>query len=213
MNFKSNQLSNIYYKLKTVLKNLFRITLKYFGLRLLDEEQTNAFLYPSLVKAYPKNYIKLPSIENCTNSGSIIFNQNEAVTNQASVWMYNCEGQRVRQFRHGGIVVNFKVLCTDRAQIGFYKDLVKRNKRSSHFVKTLIAPWSQYMDGFQFVGYYDFVFFIAAKLCRIKECVPANDFSDAIISYPLLGTSYEREYLEFFQAWQQMWTYHYLVIQ
>jgi capsular polysaccharide biosynthesis protein len=52
------------------------------------------------------------------------------------------------------------------------------------------------MDGFKYVGYYDFVFLIAAKLCRIKECVSADDFSKAIISYPLVGTSYEQEYLE-----------------
>lgn len=183
-------------KLKTVLKNLLRNILKYFGLKLLDQAQTNAFLYPSLLKAYPQNHVKLPSIENCANSGSFIFKQKEAVTNQVCVWMYNCEGQQVRQFRHGGIVVNSKVLCTDFDQTGFYKSLGKRNNRSSHFVKTLIAPWSQYMDGFKYVGYYDFVFLIAAKLCRIKECVSADDFSKAIISYPLVGTSYEQEYLE-----------------
>lgn len=186
----------MFYKLKTVLKKLIKIIVRYFGLKLLDQAQTNAFLYPSLVKDYPQNHVKLQGIENCANSGGLVFKEKEAVTNQVCVWIYNCVGQQVRQFRHGGIVINSKVLCMDFDQAGFYKSLVKRNKRSFHAVKTVIAPWSQYMDGFKFVGYYDFVFLIAAKLCRIKECVSADEFSKAIISYPLLGTSYEQEYLE-----------------
>ena len=44
-------------------------------------------------------------------------------------------------------------------------------------------------------GYYDFVILVAAKLCRIKETLPASFFEEAAVSYPLFNTAYERDYL------------------
>ncbi len=44
-------------------------------------------------------------------------------------------------------------------------------------------------------SYYDFVFLVAAKLCRIKDTLPEPEFQAAWVSYPLFGTDYERDFL------------------
>ncbi len=92
--------------------------------------------------------------------------------------------------------LNGMVLCLDSNHLGFYKTLKKRHSRNPLTCKTLIAPWSQLTDEFYFFGYYDFVFLIAAKLGRIKQAISEDTFAEAIVSYSLYNTPYEKEYFE-----------------
>ena len=43
--------------------------------------------------------------------------------------------------------------------------------------------------------YYDNVFLVAGKLCRIRDTLSEFDFTSALVVYPLFTTTYEPEYL------------------
>jgi len=188
-------LNGLSFKLKTQFKKLYIILLKCLGFSLLNREQTIKFLKYYLIKAQPENRIVLPDVENSAVTGTFTFRQREAITDYAYVWRYNNADQKATQLRNGAILIHSKVLCTDFYQSGFYKAMLKRNKRSHQVVKTLIAPWSQYLDGRAFGGYYDFVLLVAAKLCRMKDALPDNEFSETAVCYPLFGMPYEPEYM------------------
>jgi capsular polysaccharide biosynthesis protein len=88
------------------------------------------------------------------------------------------------------------VLNTDYWSHDFLNGVLTQKKRDLRNVQTLIAPFSHYFDGNVFVGYYDYMFLVAAKLCRIKAALPDGAFTEAVVSYPLVDTTYERELLE-----------------
>jgi capsular polysaccharide biosynthesis protein len=75
------------------------------------------------------------------------------------------------------------------------KNFLTSEKRTVLDHKTIIAPWSHYLDGIAFGGYYDFVILVAAKLCRIKEALPKQIYTESVVAYPLFKTAYEQEYL------------------
>ena len=181
---------------KQSAKKFISLFLQQLGLNLLNQEETISFLKPNLIIVHDEDHISLPDVKNCSDSAEMIFTRHEAATHKAFVWLYRSDTGKATQLPHGAVFTQSKVLCTDYNQSGFYQSLLKRSNRTSRSVKTLIAPWSHYLDGIVMGGYYDFVIQVAAKLCRIKDCMPPAAFEEAIISYPLFDTAYESEYLE-----------------
>lgn len=182
-------------KLRVLSKKVFNITLRLSGFKVLTSEQTIDFLSPYVIKKNPANEIVLPAIENRGAKSALIFEQNPVNTHSAFVWSFVHNGKAATQLPHGGICIRSKVLCTDFKQSGFYQSLKKKGARRSERAKTLIVPWTQFLDGMMFGGYYDFVLLVAAKICRIKDAIPADEFSEAKISYPVFGTPYELEFM------------------
>lgn len=165
------------------------------GRKFLDKQQTTVFLQPYQVRIHPENRLLLPGVVNSGVNGASIFPGEEAVTEPVHVWRYSSDDAHSRQLSYGVIVTNRTVLCTDSNTDDFYQNLLYRGKRETFQTKLLIAPWSHYLDGAVWGGYYDFVMLVAGKLCRIKNALPGADFRDALIAYPLFNTLYEREYL------------------
>jgi hypothetical protein len=89
-----------------------------------------------------------------------------------------------------------KILNTDYGTSDALLARFTLKKRPLRRSKVLLAPFGHYFDGIFFVGYYDFIFLVAAKLCRMKESVTSDEFQQATVSYPLVDTSYEREFLD-----------------
>ncbi|MEW6491814.1 MAG: glycosyltransferase family 61 protein [Cyanobacteriota bacterium] len=54
----------------------------------------------------------------------------------------------------------------------------------------VVAPWSHF-----FGGYYSFVAWVLAKLCRIEEALGQDIWQEAKVCYPLFNSKYEWQYL------------------
>lgn len=169
---------------------------KWLGFEALSREQTMAFLADSLVALNPGDQTLLPAINDFADPSKPIFGGTEAVAEPGSVWQYEAGPKQAALLRCGAVFTKGKVLCMDwLGDRRLYDNITSPQKRTFHETHTLIAPWSHYVDGIRFGGYYDYVVLIAAKLCRIKEALGEDAFNRAVVAYPLFGTPYERELL------------------
>jgi len=186
--------------LKVVYSILRDAVLKLRGFDLLNVEQTTTFMAPYEVKAIPGESARLPEILNCGDTEISIFPKKESVTDKVYVWEYNNTGKNVQLSKYGAAIVDRKVLCTDWNYSSFYKDIWKKDERVVKTPPAVIALFSQFQDGIFYGGYYDFVFLVATKLCRIKDALPQLDLKNILISYPLFNTAYEKEYMQLLGA-------------
>ncbi len=182
--------------LKVVYSKLRDILLKLRGFNLLNADQTTAFMAPYEVKSIPGASAWLPQVVNCDNSEINIFPKKESITDKVYVWEYKSTGKNAQLSKYGSVIVEQKVLCTDWNYNSFYKDIWKKDERVIKPSPVAIALFSQFQDGIFYGGYYDFVFLVLTKLCRIKDALPLLDLSDIVISYPLFNAPYETEYMQ-----------------
>lgn len=170
--------------------------LKWLGYNLLTTDETISFLKPYEVLLHQRNIIDLPDVENCCGDiRAPVFFQHKGISFPGYVWLVEQSGKEAKQLAHGAVLFKNRLNCTDYTHAGFYHDIMHQKSRKSTPTKILVAPWSQYLDGIVFGGYYDYVFLVLLKLCRIKDVLTETEFKEAVVSYPLFDTSYEREYL------------------
>jgi capsular polysaccharide biosynthesis protein len=186
--------------LKVVYSILRDAVLKLRGFDLLNVEQTTTFMAPYEVKAIPGQSAWLPQIVNCVDENVNIFPKKESITDKVYVWEYQGTGKNVQLSKYGAAIVDRKVLCTDWNYSSFYKDIWKKDERVVKTPPAVIALFSQFQDGIFYGGYYDFVFLVATKICRIKDALPSLDLKDIMISYPLFNAAYETEYIKLLGA-------------
>lgn len=180
-----------------VIYNLLRdLLLKWRGFNLLNLQETAAFMTPYEIKVIPGDKALLPQIINCADNKKIIFPQKESITDQVYVWEYRSSKQNAQLSKNGSTIIERKVLCTDWNSNSFYQDIWKKDNRAVKSVQSVIALFSQFQDGIFYGGYYDFIFLVVTKLCRIKDAFPKEDFSDVVLSYPLFNAAYEIDYLQ-----------------
>jgi len=182
--------------LKTLFKAIENTALKFRGFGLLSLEQTTAFMAPYEVKSFAGNRALLPGIPNCGDEQTTIFPKKESNTDKVYVWDYQNDKQAARISKFGSAIIADKVLCTDWNQSSFYKDIWKADKRAKKAVPAVIALFSQFQDGIMYGGYYDFIFLVLTKLCRIKDAFPDDDLTNIAIAYPLFNAAYETDYLQ-----------------
>ncbi len=169
---------------------------KWLGLDLLSKSQTNAYLADYLVATNRGNSLTLPGVANLAAPNQQIFPQTEVSTEPTRVWRYERGQKQATLLPCGVLLTDRKVLNTDYWSHDMFKGSMNRKKRVTQHTQTLIAPFSHYFDGDVFVGYYDFMFLVAAKLCRIKATLSTDELANSLVAYPLVNTSYEREFLE-----------------
>ncbi|MFD0751102.1 glycosyltransferase family 61 protein [Mucilaginibacter calamicampi] len=182
---------------KAIYTHLQNAILKWRGYRLLSIEQTNAFMAAYAVQAIEGTRFELPRVVNCADTDVVIFETNKSRSDKVHVWDYTApRGKDIHLSKYGSVIVQNRVLCTDWNYNSFYKDIWRADTREKKAVTTVIALFSQFTDGVFYGGYYDFVFLVLAKLCRIMEAFPNEDFSHTLISYPLFNAPYETDYLQ-----------------
>jgi len=182
--------------LKVVYSKLRDVLLKLRGFNLLNVDQTIAFMAPYEIKAISGASTWLPQVVNCGDNEINIFPKKECITDKVYVWEYQGTGKNAQISRYGSVIVEQKVLCTDWNYSSFYKDVWQKDERAVKSSPAAIALFSQFQDGIFYGGYYDFVFLVVSKLCRIKDALPLLDLSDMVISYPLFNAAYETEYMQ-----------------
>lgn len=165
------------------------------GVRFLTKEQTVSYLEPHQLVTHPVTTLPLPKIVDLAQPARTYFEPVIAETEPVSVWHCDVSEQGAKLLPYGAIITQQLLLCTDANTDDFFRNVVFRPKRSTRSTSVLIAPWSHYLDGFMWGGYYDYVLLVAGKLCRIKGALPESVFNEALVAYPLFDTSYEREYL------------------
>lgn len=177
------------------IKLLLRRLLKQLNIELIAKQETEQFLNPFIIYTSLEKRIVLPSVPNQDNSRTPVFRHTEAVTQPSYVWQYQPGERKTQQLRYGAVRTEGKILATDFELYHILKNFISSKKRTVIEQSLVIVPWTHYLDGISFGGYYDFVILVAAKLCRIREALPASTFLQAVVSYPLFNTSYEQEYL------------------
>lgn len=165
------------------------------GVHFLTKEQTVSFLEPCQLVTHPATTLPLPKITDLAQPARTYFEPVIAETEPVSVWRCDVSEQRAKLLPYGAIITQQQLLCTDANTDDFFRNVIFRPKRSTRRTSVLIAPWSHYLDGFMWGGYYDYVLLVAGKLCRIKDVLSEAVFKKALVAYPLFDTSYEREYL------------------
>lgn len=178
-----------------VLRKGARVAYRLAGYQFLNKEQTEAFFRPYSLVTYPANTLRMEEVVDLIDPYKIYYPQTQTETEPVSVWRYEVPKAGVRLLPYGNVLTERKVLCTDINTNDFFRNALYRRHRHPLVVQTVIAPWSHYLDGAEWGGYYDFVFLVAAKLSRIKGVLPEDLFRKAIVAYPLFDTAYEREFL------------------
>jgi len=184
-------LNYIVSSLRKTLKNQAPLLARPFGLNLLGKAQTEAYLKPSLIAVSQGSAITLPGTYDFADRTSLVFDETHVTAAQTHVWACKNTNQKMTQLRNGSISVGNKVLDTDFGTSTLFSDLFVSKKRAVVEAETLLAPWSHYWG-----GYYDYLLFVAAKLCRMKDALPEDVFRNATVAYPLVNTAFERELLE-----------------
>ena len=194
---KLNQLlSGVGKTVEKTLRKSAQFGAKWLGLDLLSKNQTKAYLADYLVATYQGNSLTLPAVMNLADPDRLVFTQTEVSTEPTRVWRYERGQKQATLLPCGVLLTDKKVLNTDYWSHDIFKGPLNRKKRTKQNTQTLIAPFSHYFDGDVFVGYYDFMFLVAAKICRIKATLSTDELANAIVSYPLVNTAYEREFME-----------------
>jgi capsular polysaccharide biosynthesis protein len=171
------------------------------GKKFLDKEQTVTFLKDYLVASPTESNVALAEVRDVADD-KIIFDQVVNYGNRNFVWAYESQSKNDTLLPIGSLSANDTVLRTDFGYPNLFtndfggravfRDFLLPRKRISLEAETVIAPWSQYFRG----EYYMFIMFIAAKLSRIKQVIPAEVYNNAIVAYPFFNTSFEPEYLK-----------------
>lgn len=172
-------------------KPIFRIR----GYKLLNWQETFDFLKPYSVQSFLRHALLLPQIMNAGNAEAVIFSEEEIFSEAVYVWEYKSNKSKGKLSKYGSVIIDGNVLCTDESNQSFFKDVWKPDNRIQKQVPAFIALFSHHQDGMLYGGYYDFIFFVAAKICRIQDTFLNEDFSKWIFSYPIFKTDYERDYL------------------
>ena len=167
-----------------------------FGYTLLSKTQTITYLNNYRIALLPENHCTLPEVRDIADPSKIIRREEIVQIVSSYVWRYPAHALPTVVLPCGLLKTGRNVLNTDYWTYDALRDIFWPKKRSSYQAHTLLAPLGHYFDGDKFVGYYDFMFLIAAKLCRLKEYMPDEVFQKAVVAYPLVHTTYEREFLQ-----------------
>ncbi|MFD1468005.1 glycosyltransferase family 61 protein [Hymenobacter caeli] len=156
--------------------------------------QTTAYLAPYARLCQPAEQAALPAVYDAVDPTQCRFPGRTVSIQPGHAW-YCAGGPPARLLRNGGVQMGENVLCTDYHTDEVIRDSFRLEKRSVLVADVLVAPFAHYQDPVFIWGYYDFLFMLAAKLCRIQQAMPEQSFAETTVAYPLLGTSYEQEFL------------------
>lgn len=159
----------------------------------LDRSESVRLLEDGLVYQKQPTPVSLPEL--APVNGLTIYHPATTRTFEASyVWKMQPNGniKTLKVCRSGNALINNKLLVNldYRATAGLLESPLKIKHTQYPIV---IAPWPHFWS-----GYYDYVIFVVAKLCRIEVALGKDVWKNAKICYPLLNTGFEKQFLEKF---------------
>lgn len=178
---------------KSLLKRQAPRVSKLFGLTLLTKSQTKVSLalWATELGQDLGEELTLPRLTSgVTMQDKQLFGEETLRTAAGSVWRLENTDRTMTQLPSGSLLRQQQVLDLDFGNSAVLSDLFKRAPRQQRATKVLIAPWTHY-----WTGYFDYIFFIALKICRIKSQLSAAEFAEAVVCYPLFHAPFEHEIL------------------
>ncbi|QJW90197.1 glycosyltransferase family 61 protein [Spirosoma taeanense] len=188
-------INHILVNTKIAVRNALILLVRLVGIRLFNLNQTITFLTDSQRAYEPEYQLSLPDVFDAIDPDKQVFKRPEAVTLPTYAWQYTPRPASAALLPSGCLFAEGQVLCTDYWNYQAIKHRLRPPKRQTVQTDLLVAPFSHQQDMIAFGGYYDYLFLIAAKLCRLQQAMPEVSFADAAVAYPLFGTSYEQEFL------------------
>ncbi|WP_316833062.1 glycosyltransferase family 61 protein [Pedobacter aquatilis] len=179
---------------RKIFQKITNFFLKIAGLSVLDLKETLRFSKHYEVSSTASEMHHLPKVSDFFVPEKIYFSPRDLVISANYVWDYRDKEGYLSKY--GSVIIDKKVLCTHWTHDGLYRSLSEDDDRKQIACKILVAPFSHFKDERVYYGYYDYVFFIAGKLARIKNSMPDYDFDDIWVSYASFGEKYESEYLK-----------------
>ena len=179
------------HQLKDHLKRLSPALLRWVGLKFLSKTQTEALLRPYQIAQFSEPSVRLEAVTDVVDPGKLLFEQKVIETDPDFVWNYANVNSRAELLPSGNLNIGHTFLDTDFGNQALLADLFNPDRRLVERAPVAIALWSHYWG-----GYYDFMFFVAAKLARIKTVMSPAHFAEAAVSYPLMNTAFEGELLQ-----------------
>ncbi|HTG57434.1 MAG TPA: glycosyltransferase family 61 protein [Niabella sp.] len=167
------------------------------GLSLLTREETKRSLEPFRIHTVPVSSVNLPEIPDEKDPQKKLYKAYTFQSGEVHVWQ--CRFNNGFISKHGAVIIDNKVFCTDWDHRGIKHRFWKKDIRPVRSVSTVISLFSHHQNHHSataFTGYYDFVLMVAAKLSRIKDALKDENTDDHIITYHSFGGKYEREYIE-----------------
>jgi hypothetical protein len=182
-------------KIKAFLRDTAKQTIpllaSLFGAKILSKQDTLKKLAAYQVFSDPGEEIMLPPSGNTGLPVAESYAESQVVTTSA-VGVYRVSDNPTI-YPYGGVKLGRDVLDLDFGSALFVKTLLKRDKRPFVKCDTCIVLWSHEWGD----GYFDYTYFIYAKLLRIKNAMPETEFKKAKIIYPLVHTAFEQELLKY----------------
>ncbi len=177
--------------LKDTAKQGIPLLARLFGAKILSKPATLKKLAAYQIFSDTGEEITLPPSGNTGLSVADSYAKNKVVaTSAAGVYRVS---DNLTIYPYGGVKLGRDVLDLDFGSALFVKTLLKSDKRPVIICHTCIVLWSHEWGD----GYFDYTYFIYAKLLRIKNAMPEVEFKKAKIIYPLVHTAFERELLTY----------------
>ncbi|NNU32993.1 glycosyltransferase family 61 protein [Mucilaginibacter sp. S1162] len=177
--------------LKDTAKQSIPLLAGLFGAKILSKQATLKKLAAYQMFSEPGVEVTLPPAGETGLPVADIYAKSQVVTTSA-IGVYRVS-DKIKIHPYGGVQFGREVLDMDFGSALFVKTLLKTDKRPVIKCDTCIVLWSHEWGN----GYFDYTYFIYAKLLRIKNMMPEAEFKKAKIIYPLVHTAFEQELLKY----------------
>ncbi len=181
-------------KIQSDIRDVAKLSLRWAaiasGKKPLSKEESYQVLSPGKIWGKMPQPVTLPAL-NSLNEVSFFPEDLIVSFDEDAVWQINCSCDNIRKAvisRAGTPIVNNNLVID--VDFGNTAGLFTPSFKQKTVSGPVIAPWAHFWGGF-----YDYTFFVAAKLLRIKSQVAPAIWEKAITAYPLQGTAYEKQWL------------------
>jgi hypothetical protein len=177
--------------LRDTAKQSIPLLASLFGAKILSKPDTLKKLAAYQILSDPGEEMTLPPSGNTGLPVANSYAKSQVVTTSA-IGVYRVS-DKIKIYPYGGVQLGRDILDMDFGSALFVKTLLKSDKRPVVKCDTCIVLWSHEWGD----GYFDYTYFIYAKLLRIKNAMPEAEFKKAKINYPLVHTAFEQELLKY----------------
>jgi Glycosyltransferase 61 len=181
------------HEVKQVLKQGLRLTSSWVGRRALTRAESISLLQENAVYQHRHESRFLPGLQ-AFDQVSVPFLEEERWIDYDPDYVWKIQNSKainsLKIGKNGGVFVNGNLLNLD---FNSTADLLVNPFQKSPIAHPaiVVAPWSH-----PWAGYYDFVVFILAKLCRIEAALGTEIWQQANVCYPLQNLPFEWEFLQ-----------------
>lgn len=183
-------------KLKALLSQFAKQTIPYIvrlsGANILSKKATLEKLQPYEIFNRDSELISIPAVDPAGLPVPDVFAHDRHVTN-SKISVYRLSNRPVTVLSYGGVKLGKDILDLDFGSSLFLKTLFRKDRRTSVTCDTCIVLWSHLWGH----GYFDYTYFIFAKLLRIKSAMTETEFKQAKIAYPVFSAPFENELLSY----------------